>query len=320
MIHELAPAKVNLVLQVGERRADGLHEVCSLFASLELADRVGVEPRGEGEPGEDVIVCPGVDGPNLATAALAAYRSAAGTDTLPAVCIRIEKQIPVAAGLGGGSADAAAVLRAADALAARPLGRDALRELAARVGADVPSQVEPGHALVTGAGERVEPVALPAMTLVLVPREEGLSTARVYAEADRLGSPRARLEPSRLRELSRATSLEALAPFFENDLEPAALSLRPELMEVAEALRRAGAAATLVSGSGPTMVGAFDDSSAAARAAAKLPGAIVTSLRSGSARSARSARPAGTPAQAPEREGARRPTPASIAAVRPQRR
>ncbi|MDQ3356206.1 MAG: 4-diphosphocytidyl-2C-methyl-D-erythritol kinase, partial [Actinomycetota bacterium] len=104
MTSELAPAKANLVLHVGARRADGLHELCSLFASLELADRVEVEARPGAEPGDDRIECPGVEGPNLAAAALAAYRSATGADALPALTVRIDKRVPIAAGLGGGSA------------------------------------------------------------------------------------------------------------------------------------------------------------------------------------------------------------------------
>jgi 4-diphosphocytidyl-2-C-methyl-D-erythritol kinase len=279
VIEELAPAKVNLVLHVGARRGDGLHEICSLFASLELADRVAVHPAPDRPGGHDRIECPGVAGPNLAAAALAAYREANPDAVRCALTVRIDKRIPVAAGLGGGSADAAAVLRAADALATRPLGSGALRELGAGLGADVPSQVEPRHALVEGAGERVEPISLPAMTLVLAPQREGLSTADVYAEADRLGTLRPALEPDRLREASRAPSLERLAPSIENDLEPAALALRPELEAVLERLRRAGATAALVSGSGPTVAGAFDDRERAARAARELPGAIVTGLR-----------------------------------------
>src|SRR5205807_503358 len=103
---------------------------------------------------------------------------------------------------GGGSADAAAVLRAANELAGGPLDAPALRAVAARVGADVPSQVEPRHALVGGAGEEVEPVSLPPMAILLVPAPEGLATAAVYAEADRIGAIRIRLERDAVRELT----------------------------------------------------------------------------------------------------------------------
>src|SRR5262245_6026576 len=113
LIQERARAKLNLVLHVGHPRADGLHPLCSLFASIDLADDVVVAPTGLGA---DSVECPGVEGPNLAMAALSAFRNSAGA-ALPPLAVRISKRIPVAAGLGGGSADAAAVLRAANALA-----------------------------------------------------------------------------------------------------------------------------------------------------------------------------------------------------------
>jgi 4-diphosphocytidyl-2-C-methyl-D-erythritol kinase len=275
MIRETAPAKVNLVLQVGPRRADGMHEICSLFASLELADGVTVEPAAA-----DEVLCPGVAGPNLAQAAIESFRVAAGGD-LPSLRVQIDKRIPVAAGLGGGSADAAAVLRAANAIAGSPLTPGELRALGAQIGADVPSQIEPRHALVTGAGERVDPVELPEMALVLVPAAAGLSTADVYAEADRLPSTRAHLDPQALRALA-AVPLAALARGMENDLEAAALSLRPELARTLAALSEAGALAALISGSGPTAFGAFASVAEAERAAESLPDdGIVTRLRGG---------------------------------------
>ena len=194
MSTERAPAKLNLVLRVGPRRHDGLHELCSLFASLELADELTIEPAPDGG---DRVDCPGVEGENLAARALQAYRAAAGADGQPhPLAVTVDKRVPVAAGLGGGSADAAAVLRAADVLSLRPMGHERLRAIAAGLGSDVPSQVEPQHALVTGTGEGVEPLDLPALELVLVPSTEGLSTADVYAEHDRLGRGRAALEPA----------------------------------------------------------------------------------------------------------------------------
>jgi 4-diphosphocytidyl-2-C-methyl-D-erythritol kinase len=283
MIRETAPAKVNLVLHVGRRRADGLHEICSLFASLELADELLVEalgreaaPRNTEAPGPDRIVCPGVAGPNLAAAALAAFRAAAGD--LPPLKVTIDKRIPVAAGLGGGSADAAAALRAANHLAGRPLDASALHAIASALGADVPSQLEPRHALVTGAGEHVEPVDLPEMTLVLVPSHEGLSTKDVYAEADRMPSTRAHLDPESLRALAKAP-LATLAKGMENDLEAAALSLRPERARTLAQLEEAGAVAACISGSGPTAFGVFATRTEAEAAAATLDDALVTALR-----------------------------------------
>jgi 4-diphosphocytidyl-2-C-methyl-D-erythritol kinase len=199
---------------------------------------------------------------------------------LPPLAIRIDKRIPVAAGLGGGSADAAAVLRAGNELAGRPLGAARLRRLAARVGSDVPSQVEPGPALVAGTGDVVVPLELPTMSFVLAPSSPGLATADVYAELDRMGGERAELDPAPLRALA-AAPLPRLAASMENDLQAAALSLRPELESPLEALREAGALAALVSGSGPTVFGVFEERAAAEAAAAALPGSLVAEARSG---------------------------------------
>jgi 4-diphosphocytidyl-2-C-methyl-D-erythritol kinase len=192
--------------------------------------------------------------------------------------VRIEKRVPVAAGLGGGSADAAAVLRAANELAGRPLTGDQLRSLGAGLGSDVPSQVEPRHALVTGVGEEVEPVALPDADLVLVPARDGLAAAQVYAELDRLGAWRKSLDRKRLLALA-AQRLPQLADGIENDLQRAALSLRPELERSLAALREAGALAAALTGSGPTAFGLFAGESEVRSAAATLPGAIVTRTR-----------------------------------------
>ena len=272
-VKEEAPAKVNLVLHVGPRQANGLHELCSLFASLELHDVVTVERAGDA----DEVACPGVDGSNLAAAALDAYRSRPGIE-LPPLRVAIEKNIPVAAGLAGGSADAAATLRAANRLAGSPLDDAALRELAASLGSDVPSQVRPSHAVISGTGDVVEPVALPPMWLVLVPSDHGLATREVYAEADRLGSPRTRLEPGMLR-ADASRRVVDLAGALENDLQPAALSLRPELAGAIGDLRAEGALGALVSGSGPTVFGVFAERAVADRAAARFDGSIVTGLR-----------------------------------------
>ena len=275
MIEETAPAKLNLVLHVGHPRADGLHELASLFASLELADAVALE---EAPTAPDEVICPTVEGPNLAAAAIAALREELDGG-LPPVRVAIEKRIPVAAGLGGGSADAAAVLRAANRLAGEPLDPAALRLIAAGIGADVPSQVEPRHALVTGAGENVEPIELAPLDVVLVPAAEGLSTAAVYEEADRIGCTRASLDAGALCSVAGLPPAE-LAPLLENDLERAAISLRPELEETLAKVRDGGALAARVTGSGPTVFGVYPDAGAAERAAEELPGAIVTRLRS----------------------------------------
>jgi 4-diphosphocytidyl-2-C-methyl-D-erythritol kinase len=272
-VRERAHAKLNLVLHVGAPRPDGLHPLCSIFASLELADELHA---GRGEGAADAVVCEGVEGPNLAAAALVAFRT--DVPSLPPLDVRIDKRIPVAAGLGGGSADAAAALRAANRLAGEPLDASALREIAARLGSDVPSQVEPGHALVAGAGEIVEPIGLPRLAAVLVPQEEGLATAEVYAQLDRMRGWRERLDPDEVRAVleSDPSSWDAV---FENDLQAAALALRPELAAAIDSLRAAGSLVARVSGSGPTCFGLFADRRAAEATAEAIPGALVSGLR-----------------------------------------
>lgn len=272
---ERAPAKVNLALHVGARRGDGLHFLCSLFASVDLHDDVTLRTSDA-----DAVVCPEVAGENLAAQALSAFRDAAPDARLPPMRVEIQKRIPVAAGLGGGSADAAAVLRAANQISGAPLDDDGLREAAAPLGSDVPSQVRPAHAVVSGTGELVEPVGLPAITLVLLPARQGLSTGAVYSELDRLrgrgvAPARERLDPEPLRRLANAP-VRDLAAALENDLEAAALSLRPELASALDRLREAGAIGARITGSGPTAFGVFADRESAARAARDLPGAIVT--------------------------------------------
>ncbi len=269
----IAPAKLNLCLYLGPRRDDGLHSICSLFQPLALADRITVA-----EAECDAVICPGVEGPNLAADALAALR-AAGWAHAP-VRIEIEKRIPVAAGLGGGSADAAAVLR----LAAGEV--EGLAAIAASLGADVPSQLDPRPALVSGAGERIEPLPEPGeWAAVLIPAERGLSTAEVYAEADRLGLCREADALERVGSRIRAAAREGVSPLefgelLVNDLAAAAISLRPEIEAALGDLREAGAEAALVTGSGPTAVGLFANIGRADAAAAQLPhrhaAAIVT--------------------------------------------
>jgi 4-diphosphocytidyl-2-C-methyl-D-erythritol kinase len=268
MIREQAPAKINLVLRIGPTAANGLHQVCSLFASLELADEIELEPAAA-----DSVECAGVEGPNLATAAVERLRQYA--PSLPPLRVRITKRIPVAAGLAGGSADAAAVMRAANSFHEVPFDDEHLREIAAPLGSDVPSQIVPAHSIVTGTGERVEQVVLPEMAVVLVPSEVGLATGEVFKKADEMGLARDELDPADLRELAREP-LALIAGRLENDLQPATLRLRPELADTIESLRSAGALGAQVSGSGPTVFGLFADGDAAAAAAALIPGALVT--------------------------------------------
>jgi 4-diphosphocytidyl-2-C-methyl-D-erythritol kinase len=241
-MRELAPGKVNLCLFLGELRDDGRHELVTVIESISLSDELLLS-----ESDADEVVCPGVEGPNLVSAALAGLR-ARGWEG-PPVRIEIRKRIPVAAGLGGGSADAAAALRLAERLA--PVPEDAVRELAAGLGADVPSQLQPGLVLGTGAGELIEPFPpLEPHAFVIVPQPVALSTADVYREADRLGLPRRSLDGLRERLLGVEEKLPA--ELIVNDLEPAAVSLCPPIGEALERARAAGADHAIVCGSGPT--------------------------------------------------------------------
>lgn len=277
-----APAKLNLGLYLGRPRPDGLHELCSLFEPLALADLIRIE-----EAERDEVICAGVEGENLAARALAKLRER-GWDG-PPLRIEIEKRTPVAAGLGGGSADAAAILRLAAGSGREEAGGEAdglpglsaatladLPAIAAELGADVPSQLRPALALVQGAGERVEPLPAPAEhAALLLPSGGGLSTKAVFDEADRLGLGREESTLAGIAAELRAAagagaSPLAYAELLVNDLEPAAVSLRPDIGDALDALRGTGAPAVFLSGSGPTAVGLFPALADAERAAASL--------------------------------------------------
>ena len=244
----LAPGKVNLCLFLGGLRDDGRHELVTLIESVSLADELSMT-----ESDRDEVVCPEVEEPNIVSRALEGLRSL-GWDG-PPVRIEITKRIPVAAGMGGGSADAAALLRLAERIALVP----GVGGLASQLGADVPSQLSPGLVLGTGAGDVVSRrEALPEHAFVIVSSPHRLATADVYAEADRLGLGRS---PEELRELEAAED-----PPFVNDLEPAAVSLCPSIADSLAAVRAAGADHALVTGSGPTVFGLFWGADASQRA------------------------------------------------------
>jgi len=290
----LAPGKTNLCLYLGGTRADGLHEVVSVIEPLSLADELTLEPLpggalvaaapGAGDmgcaAGDDEVVCAGVEGPNLAGEALAAFRAASGWEG-PPLRLTIAKCVPVAAGMGGGSGDAAAALRLVAHAAGRGADDPLLARLAPQLGADVPSQIAPGPVLVGGAGEQVRPLAPLAPHGVLVlPSPHALATPDVFRAADRLGLQRSADELAARRAEVEAALARGELPEPVNDLEPAARSLCPSLDDALAAARAAGADHALVSGSGPTVVGLFlgPDGPAAAQAAAaelraRFPGA-----------------------------------------------
>jgi 4-diphosphocytidyl-2-C-methyl-D-erythritol kinase len=278
----LAPSKTNLCLLLGATRADGLHELVSVIEPLSLADELTLEPLPGGAPvaaavgagdmgcaaGEDEVVCAGVEGPNLAGAALAAFRAASGWEG-PPLRLTIVKRVPVAAGMGGGSGDAAAALRLVAHAAGRPPGDPLLAQLAPGLGADVRSQVAPGPVLVGGAGEDVRPLApLPAHGVLVLPSPHALATPDVFREADRLGLPREAGELAERRAAVEAALARGELPEAVNDLEPAARSLCPSIDDALAAARGAGADRALVSGSGPTVVGIFLGSDGPVRAEA----------------------------------------------------
>ena len=252
-----APGKVNLCLFVGEPREDGLHPLVSVVQALSLADELTLEPATH-----DEVVCPGVEGPNLAARALQLFREATGWDG-PPQRLTIEKRIPVAAGMGGGSSDAAAALR----LASHASGLPIPPELGPKLGADVPSLIRPGRVLMTGAGEHVDrlPASGPVGVLVL-PVDAALSTPDVYREADRLGLTRSHAE---LAELDARVRADPGA--VHNDLQDAARSLCPAIDAALDFATAAGADHALVSGSGPTVVGLFSDPEEARGAVAGWP-------------------------------------------------
>jgi 4-diphosphocytidyl-2-C-methyl-D-erythritol kinase len=255
----VVPAKINLALVVGEARTDGFHEVASVLQRIDLHDRLSLEP------GEALSVR-GFSDDTLVSGALGRLALAAGVE--PLWRVRIEKRIPVAAGLGGGSADAAAALALANQSLTKPLGADALAELAAAVGSDVPFFLQPGPKLAEGAGERLQRIDLPQDYWIVVAmplRAPKPSTAEVYRRFDELGGG----PGFEARRLALLDALELcrrprdFAAFPPNDLAAAAGG-----GEIAEELRAAGAFRADVSGAGPAVYGVFSHR-AQARAAAR---------------------------------------------------
>ncbi len=283
-----ARAKINLCLFVGPSRGDGRHELVTLMDSLDLHDDV-VAQLGVGGLLADEVICPGVEGPNLAATALAAFRKRTGWDG-PALRLQIDKRIPVAGGMAGGSSDAAAALRLASE--ASGIGdRRLLEEIAAGLGADVASQIRGGLVLATGEGSRLRPIPVSLeYAAVVLPVDAELLASDVYAEADRLGLPRDALGLARsLTRTQAAISAETILDHVHNDLQDAARSLCPGIDEAMEAAINAGADHALVSGSGPTVLALFIEVGHRERAAM----AHETLLAEGRTPSPILARPAG---------------------------
>ncbi|KQP71799.1 MULTISPECIES: 4-(cytidine 5'-diphospho)-2-C-methyl-D-erythritol kinase [Microbacterium] len=257
-----APGKLNLFFEVGGVHDDGYHDVASAYQAVSLYEDVWASPSDEFTVSiSGTVDVTGVPADDRNLAVRAARLVAQRIGHAGGVHLDIVKHVPVAGGMGGGSADAAAALVACDALWGAELGTAELHKLAARLGADVPFALMGGTAVGTGRGDQLSPaLAKGRFDWVVVPSEDGLSTPEVYAHLDELrarpdidaGARVPAVAPGVLHAL-RAADPIALAEHTRNDLQIAALSLRPELREVLELGEESGALAGMVSGSGPTL-------------------------------------------------------------------
>jgi 4-diphosphocytidyl-2-C-methyl-D-erythritol kinase len=276
-----APAKINIYLGVGPRRHDGFHDLATVFHALHLGDEVVAERDDAGRVSIDVVAAEGAtvdiaavprDETNLAAQAARALARYAGVEC--GVRLTIVKRIPVAGGLAGGSADAAAALVACDAVWETGCGRAELATLGARLGSDVPFALHGGTALGSGRGEQLAPVMAPArMSWVVAVADGGLSTPAVYTELDHMRGD-APIDPpavpAPLLTALRHSDVPAVGEYLANDLQGPALRLRPALADVLDEGRALGAVGGIVSGSGPTVVFLATDDEAASALAADL--------------------------------------------------
>jgi 4-diphosphocytidyl-2-C-methyl-D-erythritol kinase len=298
-----APAKVNLQLAVGPARADGYHSLVTVFHAVSLFDEVTVraaERTSIAVTGEDSADVP-AGRTNLAWRAAAALAASVGRRARDsAVQIEIRKRIPMAAGLAGGSADAAATLVACNELWRAGLSQRELAEIGAELGSDIPFSLVGGTAVGRGRGEEVTPALVAgSYHWALAFAHSGLSTAQVYAACDRIRAARSRAgkqtarppgavalaagepaapEPELSRELMtalRSGDPARVGPLLSNDLQPAAVSLLPELRRALAAGREYGALGAIVSGSGPTCAFLAKDAAHAGDLAVALTGAGV---------------------------------------------
>jgi 4-diphosphocytidyl-2-C-methyl-D-erythritol kinase len=268
------PAKVNVQLAVGAARPDGFHDLANIFLAVGLHDEVTVTPADELRvtcEGPDADQVP-LDTTNLAARAALVLAARRGIEAN--VHIHIAKDIPVAGGMAGGSADGAGALLACNTLWRTGASRAELLSICAELGSDVPFSLVGGAALGTGRGEKLRTLDVGGtFHWVFAMAGRGLSTTAVFREFDRLAEGREIPEPVTSPELLRALAkgdAEALGAAVSNDLQPAALSLFPELADTLAAGRAAGALASLVSGSGPTTAFLAWDAEAAEAVAAAL--------------------------------------------------
>ena len=268
------PAKVNVQLAVGAARPDGFHDLANVFLAVGLYDEVTATPAEELRitcAGPDAGQVP-LDRTNLAARAALALAERYGRE--PAVHLHIAKDIPVAGGMAGGSADGAGALLACDALWGTRASRDELLDICAELGSDVPFSLVGGAALGTGRGEKLTTLEVGGtFHWVFAMAERGLSTPAVFREFDRLAEGHDIPEPVASEPLLDALAEgdpDALAAAVSNDLQHAALSLFPALADTLATGRAAGALAALVSGSGPTTAYLARDTASATRIADAL--------------------------------------------------
>lgn len=266
------PAKINLSLGVGPRRNDGYHELATIFQAVDLYDKISVVKSDEIELkmiGHEAAELP-VDGKNLAVKAAKLLRHRYGTPELGAK-IEITKKIPIAGGMAGGSGNAAAVLLACNMIWRLGLSKKRLAELALEVGSDVPFLLSGGTAVGYGRGEKL--TELPnsgKLNWVLATSRRGMSTPRVFEMFDAMKSSGDITPPDALVEALANNDRLAIAELLRNDLQPAVLSMRPDLRQVLAAGERAGALASIVSGSGPTCVFFVENRAMARRVASSI--------------------------------------------------
>jgi 4-diphosphocytidyl-2C-methyl-D-erythritol kinase len=278
IVRREAPAKLNVSLRVVRAREDGYHDIESLVVPLSLADvvtvkkadRLHVDVRGV-EPLVGDVPAGGLNLALIAALALADAREHVGGAE-----VVIDKRIPIAGGLGGGSADAAATIQALDELWGLGMTDAELAEIGARIGSDVPATLAGGPAVIRGRGETVEPFEMPPMWWVLVPFDFGVRSPDAYRWWDESGAtPGDDLDPV-LRAAAEGDP-DRLGPLLFNDLQHVVCARHPPIADAIGALLQTGALGAVMSGSGSAVVGLARDQRHAEELAAAVPGAIVVS-------------------------------------------
>lgn len=262
--YEKAPAKINLMLDVLRKREDGFHEVEMIMTMVDLADRLELSEL----PRDTIIISSQagyipLDEKNLAFQAARLLKERYNVKT--GVHIHLDKKIPVAAGLAGGSSDAAATLRGLNRLWGLGLGLDELHVLGAELGSDVPFCISGGTALATGRGEKLQPIAdMPQCWVILAKPPINVSTAEVYGKM-RAANIKQHPSAAAMQSALEAGSFEDVCRLLGNVLEDVTLKLHPEVRQLKEAMLRLGADGVLMSGSGPTVFGLVSKQSKVAR-------------------------------------------------------